>query len=341
MSLPVKTLRIHVGLPKCGSSTLQNSFSETCKALYLGRKNREFINGDIQRFSREIAPSGDIRMLDRRYYRHAFATVFEQSEHELALISDEVLSSIGFATDGRGNSLPQIIENFSRVIDCPIEIILVVREQMSFLRSYYTQIVKGQHDFSLNEFLALVLLCKERWVFPMLDFAKVIRRVSAQVNKVHVIPFEELFFNETAGTDFLEQIGVPDVIDKFHITHENRQHEEFKVGQQVSIKRTAGGRGNDSKPSMVNPTDWLRVNKPASDDDQMHNRLLRDLIQRRIQHRKTLEEFSEFQPPLLGKDLLALDSALERTLLNYFKRSNRKLVEQYPEFDWQALGYAM
>lgn len=339
--MPAKLLRLHVGLPKCGSTTLQECFSATHKVHYLGKRDLDFINDDIRQFSREIAPKCDVRLLDRQRYCQEFASVLAESKHEVALISDEVLSSIGFGAYTNGNSLPQIIENFTNIVDCPIEIILVVREQMSFLRSYHKQLVEHSFEFSLSEFLALVLFRKTNWIFPMLNFAGIIRQISHQVEKVHLIPFEALFGSETASTNFFEQIGVPDVTDTFRQTHKRQQVDDFDAAQRVSINRAAAVQGLRVRLRDLSRADNIRLRKGESDDIVMLRRMLRGLMRREAQLRKPMKALLENPPPLLDDDVLALDPVLELRLLEYFKRNNRELAKDRPEFDWQALGYAM
>ena len=157
------TLRLHVGLPKAGSTSLQSAVAATSNVLFLGKApGKRFLNPQISNLharDRASLGRGDAR---RRTIRDGVRgrAGAERLGCNAAQRRD-TFSSIGSASRGRAVSPAQIVENFRRLLDARIEVFLVVREQLSFRGSYYAHLVFTGVELGYSEFLAFVLVRRQ------------------------------------------------------------------------------------------------------------------------------------------------------------------------------------
>ena len=99
-----------MGLPKCASSSLQDTLVHARSLTYLGKTTGgAFVDPLIAEFVRVISVFGDSRLRNCDPHRKAFDAAISQSAHPNIWLSDEVLSSAGFATYGQSTPLPQIL----------------------------------------------------------------------------------------------------------------------------------------------------------------------------------------------------------------------------------------
>lgn len=331
----VDVLRLHVGLPKCGSTTLQTAFTETKNTLFLGKP---FPEPDILYFTRRVAPFYDVRLIDSGKYRTAFEKAFAATPHAHALLSDEILSSVGFAACGGGLSLVQIIENYKRLLDVRIEVVVVVREQVRFLKSYFRHMTIVGGDLDYSEFISLMLLRHESWLYPVLDYELLHRRLSYVADDVVMVPFERLFSDADYAKSVLERLNVEDAFDVFSKTHDRSSSSEAKiaaligVNRKVPIKQNVGWFRRFNWPEQR----YLQTKDPAV-------QLLRQKMSRLLKAQKTTlakwAEAREKAPAASGKELYHLDPKVERLLMSYIGTANRRLSDTISATDWSALGY--
>jgi len=337
--VPVEKLTIHVGYPKCGSTSLQEAFAATGSALYLKEARQTYLHPDIHEFVREVAPVADVRMCDQNRFRDAFARIFAETEYDHALLSAEILSSVGFAPLGGGLSLPQILENFRRVVDCPIEVVIVLREQFAFLRSYYRQLV--WHDLSFNEFASLVLMRRNRWLYPALDYDRVVRTIAPQVDRVHVFAFESLFFDRSKDAAMLEAIGVGDVIERFRATHKRSTKDRPDAQTMLSLNRRGIAAGARPAGPWIPGGDEMRHLRREDPRFAPYARHLDDLKRRVVLSRNLQRDLAKAPTVPVAEDAMALHPDLRALLAGHVAEANTRLAQTRPETDWRGLGYLM
>ena len=215
-----KRLIIHVGLPKCGSTSLQAVFPQCNQITYWGKTvEKKFVTEDLCEFTRIIAHMSDVRLVGARRMKIHFAALLEKSSCDVVVLSDEVLSSVGLASGRSSLSLPQIIENFNHVLPCMPEVVLVVREQRSFLKSYYRQHVRSGSPETYQEFIELMLMDKYRFLRPLLNYAAVTNAIRPLVSKLHVLVFEKLFFDVAYCREAFSNLGIDQAAALLAETH--------------------------------------------------------------------------------------------------------------------------
>lgn len=215
-----KRIIIHVGFPKCGSSTLQAVFAQCAEINYWGkRQGHNFVSAELQEFTRIVAPMSDVRLVGASKFRRHFANLIANSTSNTIVISDEVLSSVGMAPRQHSNSLPQIIENFNQVLPHKIEVLIVIREQRSFLKSYYRQYVRGGAPDSYEEFIEHILYNRYRYILPSLNYSNLLQAIRPLVSKLHVAVFEKLFTDVAYRDALCNDIGIPEASALIANTH--------------------------------------------------------------------------------------------------------------------------
>ncbi len=327
---------IHVGLPKCGSTSLQAAFRKSRNVRYLGKERAKYADDQIAEFVRCVAPFGDVRTHNAKVYRQAFLRCFEAAGNSTYILSDEMLSSAAFATYGHSNSLPQIIDNFRRVIDVPLEIVMVIREQREFLRSYFKQWILIDGDLTFDDFVTLVLLRKSRFLRPVLNYPGLIRPVKAMVENVHVLVFERLFFEADYRKRELEALGVGDVAEELCKIHERPAEPE------TEIIKTLGDR-----PATVWAQNYPGNRRNMYPDLYAHRnmqfpgalRMQRQLGKFEARHKKALAAGSNTPRPESSTELLSLETATKDRLEKLIRHFNRHLDQLDPDTDWEKLGY--
>lgn len=333
----VDVLRLHVGLPKCGSTTLQTTFAASETTLYLGRP---FPDPDILYFTQRIAPFYDVRMIDGGKYQAAFETVFKETPHAHALLSDEILSSIGFLAHGRGLSVPQIVENFKRVLDVKIEIFIIVREQLRFLKSYFHQSTLAGSDLDFSEFIAMILMRYDRWLYPVLDYELLCRQCRAVADKVTLVPFERLFGDDDYALDLLDQLDVADAKQVFTNTHGNPSPSDPVIAKTIRVNRDIPNGQNKGWFHHFGRSELRHLRREDRD-----GRFFRLKMQRLLKAQsatmtkwKTALQQTENTP---APDLFSLDRDLEERLMTYIYSVNARLCDRDPGTDWAGLGYRL
>ena len=209
---------LHIGFPKAGSTALQSVFAGLGHVAYLGKNDTYGKRGrtggyqdswaaaEFGTFIKEIAAIYDARAVDCRPFRAAFDTVLSRNAGRSVLLSDEALSSLSASLRGGGASIPQVLENFRVVVDAPITVVFVIREQRSLLKSLYAQMVKGGYPYRFDEFIATVLTKSQYWAAPVLDYSRTIRLLQDFCDRAMVMPFERMTADDSYRADCFARI---------------------------------------------------------------------------------------------------------------------------------------
>lgn len=139
----------HLGYPKSGSTTIQQLLADDPGINFLGKP---FRSPEAEYMVREHLPFSDLRQLPS-------ATV-ERIREVLCtgqpIISDEILSGVGFAHGIASNSLLQIVDNIELLTGGDFVAHVVLRQPAGFIRSYFGQIVRMGGRITFEQFCSLV-----------------------------------------------------------------------------------------------------------------------------------------------------------------------------------------
>lgn len=222
---------IHVGLPKCASTSLQVLFIQAKGTTFLGKganatgleavkdwMRRTFL-GEPPRFRESLYPTKAIRDI----FRDALPSDRILSDDEIAamraeldttvrgfkgdpaklLVSDEVLSGAGFIFFNEPRRrLEGIIQTAGRLFGPDALVVVVMRSQLPFLTSYWKHLIRTGYPFTFGHFLSeqsddFATASSWRSVTASLFYDHV-RRAAAEAGvRVAFVPFEDVTGDQT------------------------------------------------------------------------------------------------------------------------------------------------
>jgi hypothetical protein len=104
------------------------------------------------------------------------------------------------------------MKRLSDAFESPIEIVIVFREQWSFLRSLYSDYIKAGLCLDFNDYIKTVLLRGEQSILGYLNYGKVIQLAETVGGKVHCFFFEDMRESSLQGK-LLATFGADDVTE--------------------------------------------------------------------------------------------------------------------------------
>lgn len=147
----VKQLILHIGMHRCGSTSLQKHFSKKVRnATYFSYLSCDDNFRSMRKFIEEIR-YGNSLFLDVDHYRNAIKKDFSNVKNDKILVSCEGL--MGDMYDGYRSfeKTQEILKNVLCEFD--LKIILLIRRQSDFLESIYRKMLSRGLYCSLNQFL--------------------------------------------------------------------------------------------------------------------------------------------------------------------------------------------
>lgn len=185
----------HVGYPKSGSTTIQDLLAADQTVNFLGKPYR---TKDAEYLVREYLPFSDLRQLPDSELERLRAIVCDGCP----IVSDEILSGVGFAHGLAANSLLQVLDNIDVLTGGEFVAYVVLRQPASFIRSYFGQIVRMGGRLRFDQFCSLVMLRRHHWVFRALNFRSIFNSSYFKDGRLKPVLFETLFQDRGLG-DFL------------------------------------------------------------------------------------------------------------------------------------------
>ena len=176
----------HLGYPKSGSTTIQAFLRADPSINFLGKPYR---TPEAEDFVRRYLPFSDLRQVPAAFLQSMRRELCEGAP----IISEELLSGVGFRHGIASNSLLQVVDNIDLLTEGQFVAHVVFRRPADFLRSYYGQIAKMGGRFSFDQFCSLVLLRRHQWVFQALNFRTILQSAPTRSGKLQFALFEQLF----------------------------------------------------------------------------------------------------------------------------------------------------
>ncbi len=192
-------LNLHLGLPKCASTSLQRVFAEQGGARFLGKSSRRhdglaYREAALEHLFRHTIPYASEAKVDYDQIAELLSKSMlgDGSDDGPFLVSDELLSGCGFR-NYRINHFPDplVILYRLRRIFSPLRILVVIRNQTHFLRSYYSELVKYGYNVAF-EIFAHKHLVHDAGLTNLLRYDRYLALLSAWCDELFVVPFEAL-----------------------------------------------------------------------------------------------------------------------------------------------------
>ena len=228
---------VHIGNPKCASTSLQSLLSRERDISYLGKNKKARAPEDVTRddntgvayfvddaigwsIRREIPAVSDISY-DADMVRAALGGAVDAARRAgLASVhlSDEVLSGIGLSLYRMHREpVGTIARRLVDALGVPVTFLLIPRSQPEFLWSYYRQLLTTGYPLSFRGFVAdqCVLpggdsprrTAAANGIMGHLEYDRVVRAVRDHGDLV-VVPFEELVAGQAGVDRVLAALGL-------------------------------------------------------------------------------------------------------------------------------------
>lgn len=328
---------LHMGMPKSASTTLQDTLPQARDITFLGKDGGgQFADPLVAEFTRALAVFGDVRLRDGRPHARAFESALEASPRGIVWLSDEVLSSAGFAAHGHSNSLPQILENFVRVVPATVEPVLIVRNQRALLKSYYKQaVLSWGASETFEEFVRLVLARRNRFLLPALNYVNLVRVLRGIVPKVHVICFEMMLRDAGYRSRMFGELGVGDVAGRLAETHSRPAESDETIRSILSERFPSHLATEDRWPAEALYPDLYAYRPIKTEEGKGVTQFLQRL-------RETLGApgmADRRRAALAREDLFHLDERVAAGLDRHIINVNAAIETLDPAVDWRAFGY--
>jgi len=318
-----KQLFIHVGFPKTGTTTLQNS-------LFKNHSELEYLNDKIDfQIFKEIKGSSSIS------FNSNFKNLTEEiSKHiKLSLKEKFIISNEGFTSTAmhygkvkRYNKSELIIfpdsitvirnlnflkEEIKDLVD--VHILLCLRNQFDFLKTYYAQ--EYNRFYSINKetntfekFIDFSLKNEENFMLESINYYNIVKNYSFYFGKekTHILFFENLIEDQKKYYQYLA-INI------------------LKINVDESIKLTVNKKFNSKKTADGYKTDGIRLSKRIAKIASVLN------FQPKIgltntKFFKSLEKIRINQKHL---EKLEYSSDIKGVLIEKFKDNNKLLFLEY------------
>lgn len=233
---------VHVGLPKCASTSLQALYTRASGTTFIGKGGEEnpvtlFIDRITSRLTGRppmIRGSSYVSRPVRDIFRDALPSDRVLTESEIlqmrrtideavgkrggdlssVLASDEVLSGMGFVYFNKPRRrLEGIIEEVGRLFGPDAMVMVVMRSQISFLSSYWKHLVRTGYPFTWSHFLSeqadsYDAEASDRSVTSSLFYDTVRRRAAEIGVRVAFVPFEDVVGPQTILRETLAREGI-------------------------------------------------------------------------------------------------------------------------------------
>lgn len=176
----------HLGYPKCGSTTIQDLLKADAAVNFLGKPYR---TSSAEYYVREYLPFADLRQLPYSELQAMRAELCTGTP----VISEELLSGIGFRHGVATNSLFQTLDNIELLTGGNFVACIILRRPMDFIRSYFGQLARMGAVISFDQFCSLALVRRHHWLMQALNYRALLGSKRARDGQLKVALFEQLF----------------------------------------------------------------------------------------------------------------------------------------------------
>jgi len=190
---------VHIGLPKCASTSLQNSFFSNHPELFHLGSGFEGITGRY--IGRDVARvvESDLRFKKEFLWRPESVSAVFNAWFEQAPVA-EGCRAAGLSSEFLGFTLGNEIDvatkaaRLRQVFGENTTVIIVIRRQMDLLQSLYREMIKGGYPGTYRNFLEYTVLYQDRNWCHDFCFDLLVQRYQELFGREQVVvaPFEQL-----------------------------------------------------------------------------------------------------------------------------------------------------
>ena len=272
----MKTLYLHIGIPKTASTAIQLFCMENEKALndhgyifpdfglhyrFTGEwRNGHFLIGEQRVKSEKANYEKKDQVIDTCFEK--IYQLFETYDH--MILSDEGLWYEGVRNDGR---IWKKIQAEAEKGIFSIKVIVYLRRQDEFIYSRWNQQIKAAFGLDLPNYVRSWEETLEHIPKSMLNYYEILKKISAYVGKENIIVRQfdrKRFYKQNVYADFLNAVGL-EFSEEFHIQQETPNVSLTR--NNIEIKRILNGLPDlDGENSMVFRTCLTQLSEQPFDD---------------------------------------------------------------------------
>jgi hypothetical protein len=189
MTLQTIPTLCHVGLAKCASTTLQDSWKKSKNyAGYFSRELVETVRESVLK-NRDDLPHFKKLLEGNRLSE----TAFSYARASCVVISDERITSPEFENNGDMQLAREVQECLAITLeDCVDRVLMIVRDPLAWIQSAYYQRIKQGSDIDFSEFIS----ASRHKILENLDLGGILARFARLDNDPVILPLELLGKNE-------------------------------------------------------------------------------------------------------------------------------------------------
>lgn len=231
---------LHIGMPKCMSSALQDMFAADEGNFYLGMEPSDGVPKQVL-----YAIETELMQIPTHHYNEtvvenlmdiAISTAKEQSSGTLVLSEDRLFDGYSLG----GASVSERLARFAKAFPKDTTALMVVRNPEDYLKHYYKYLVMTEClTLSFADWIRYLLVRGSKSFLGLLDYASLIKAAQSHFPDVEVVLYEQV--NEdrellhkrlaTRGISIQAPLGDRDI----------HEHEDARVAHMAQLLSDFGG----------------------------------------------------------------------------------------------------
>lgn len=251
---------IHIGFPKCASTSLQKHLFSKHRELYhlgasAGGTAAPYLTPQIRtaieyelRFAKDSVYD---RQSTKRIFEEQFLTAVDSGKKAIGISSESISFTMHHDID-----VSQKAERLLEIFGKNTKIIILIREQWSLLKSLYREYVVGGLHLTFEKFIQSIYINQGRSCLFDLNFHTTLElyRKLFSVANVHIVPFEALKLNECELLSNIQSF----LEVSTQITHLEKENEKYGDRLIESIRRLNGATRPNHARSLIEPIGAFR-----------------------------------------------------------------------------------
>jgi hypothetical protein len=242
---------LHVGFPKCMSTTLQRDFfAKHPEIAFLGWGTTNTAHGWIDdevaalcevgiRYERVL--SYDAAAAAKIFDRHVEAFEADQEKKLICLSSESFSFTMHFDVDATIKA-----ERLKRLMGDDTKVLIIIRNQLDLFRSYYFECVRGGYPGQFGDFISFHYHYLFHSILADLQYHQLLRLYSGLFGRenVKVVTMEALITNTEAGVrNICDHVGISHV-DLSLQRHNDSNDRKFLQAIRLLNEKFPNNRGN-------------------------------------------------------------------------------------------------
>ncbi len=312
---------LHIGMPKCMSSVLQDMFATDQSNFYLGMEPNDGVPKQVL-----YAVETELLQVPAHHYNEsvvenlmevAISTAQEQTSGTLIMSEDRLFDGYSLG----GASVSERLSRLAKVFPKDTMVLMIVRNPEDYLKQYYKHLVMTEGlGIRFADWIRYLLVRGSKSFLGLLDYASLLKAAQEHFADVEILLYEQISEDQelvhkhlaTRGISMDAPLGVRDADD----------YEDARVAHMLRLIATAGS--VSGHPALT--TDVGDLKTYAENSPMFEALLLDDAVQK-----AGIENMRDASAKLVAADPTAtidfsLDLQSQQMLTGYMAQVNTALA---------------